>query len=72
MHRSTRSLVAGHGLALLALVAAHGGVAAQDFNWKKHQGKTITFLANNNPVSNAILKYKADFEAQKSRLLSSI
>ncbi len=69
MHRSTRSLVAGHGLALLALVAAHGGVAAQDFNWKKHQGKTITFLANNNPVSNAILKYKADFEAQTGMTL---
>jgi len=35
---------------------------AQEFNWKKHQGKTVTFLANNNPVANALLKYKGEFE----------
>ena len=55
------------GLTLIALatLAAHPGAAhAQDFNWKKFQGKTVTFLANNNPVANAILKHKADFEAQ--------
>jgi multiple sugar transport system substrate-binding protein len=45
------------------------GVHAQDFNWKKYQGKTITFLANNNPVANALLKYKADFEAQTGMTL---
>src|SRR3954470_15508460 len=45
------------------------GVHAQDFNWKKHQGKTITFLANNNPVANALLKHKADFEAQTGMTL---
>lgn len=45
------------------------GVHAQDFNWKKHQGKTITFLANNNPVANALLKYKGDFEAQTGMTL---
>lgn len=48
------------GLVLLAVVSQ--GASAQDFNWKKHQGKTITFLANNNPVANALLKYKGDFE----------
>ncbi|GAC1327571.1 MAG: sugar ABC transporter substrate-binding protein [Beijerinckiaceae bacterium] len=39
-------------------IAAH----AADFDWKKFQGKTVTFLANNNPVSQAILSYKDDFE----------
>ncbi len=28
----------------------------------KFKGKTVTFLANNNPVSQALLTYKADFE----------
>jgi multiple sugar transport system substrate-binding protein len=35
---------------------------AADFDWKKFQGKTITFLANSNPVSLALLTQKADFE----------
>lgn len=35
---------------------------AAPFNWKKFQGKTVTFLANNNPVSQALLTYKSDFE----------
>jgi len=35
---------------------------AADFDWKKFQGKTVTFLANNNPVSQALLAYKTDFE----------
>jgi multiple sugar transport system substrate-binding protein len=48
--------------AALLLVFLAPAASAQDFNWKKHQGKTVTFLANNNPVANAILKYKADFE----------
>ena len=38
------------------------GSSAADFDWKKFQGKTVTFLANNNPVSQALLTYKADFE----------
>ena len=36
--------------------------SAADFDWKKFQGKTVTFLANNNPVSQAMLSYKAEFE----------
>jgi multiple sugar transport system substrate-binding protein len=36
--------------------------SAADFDWKKFQGKTVTFLANNNPVSQAILGYKDEFE----------
>lgn len=55
-----------HRKALLATVAAlclAGAQAqAQDFNWRKHQGKTVTFLVNNNPIGNALVKYKADFE----------
>jgi len=35
---------------------------ATDFDWKKFQGKTVTFLANNNPISAALLTHKADFE----------
>jgi multiple sugar transport system substrate-binding protein len=41
----------------LAVSAAHAG----DFDWKKFQGKTLTFLANNNPISQALLTHKADF-----------
>ncbi len=53
------------GFALLAAVAASSGpVAAQAFDWKKHAGTTVSFLANNNPVANAILKYKDDFESK--------
>ena len=55
-------------LGAAALVAvqhiAQAQAQAQEFNWKKHQGQTVTFLANNNPLANAILKYKADFEKQ--------
>src|SRR5271155_2541891 len=47
-------------------VAALGAITtvahAADFDWKKFQGKTVVFLANNNPVSQALLVYKADFE----------
>lgn len=56
---------------LLAAAAAlcAGHALAQDFNWKKHQGKTVTFLANNNPVANALLKHKGEFEAQTGMTL---
>ena len=45
-------------LAIAASAQAH----AADFDWMKFKGKTVTFLANNNPVSQALLTYKADFE----------
>jgi multiple sugar transport system substrate-binding protein len=52
--------------AQLALPAILLGTAfpthATDFDWKKFQGKTVTFLANNNPISTALLTHKADFE----------
>jgi multiple sugar transport system substrate-binding protein len=46
----------------VALAAITTMANAADFDWKKFQGKTISFLANNNPVSQALLTYKADFE----------
>ena len=57
-----RLACAGFGLA--ALLAWPTIAGAQAFDWKKHAGQTVTFLANNNPVANAILKYKDDFESQ--------
>ena len=49
-----------------AIVIAAGAIpaSAQDFDWKAHEGDTVTFLANNNPIANAILKYTDDFEAK--------
>lgn len=44
------------------LLGAAFPVHAADFDWKKFQGKTVTFLANNNPISAALLTHKADFE----------
>src|SRR6218665_2103953 len=53
-----------HALAAVVAILCAGATGAQDFNWKKHQGKTWTFLANNNPVANALLKYQGEFEQQ--------
>jgi multiple sugar transport system substrate-binding protein len=49
-------------LAVVAAGSAASVACAADFDWKKFQGKTVTFLANNNPVSQALLTHKADFE----------
>jgi len=51
----------GHAAAALALGLALSA-QAQDFNWRKHEGKTITFLVNNNPIGNALVKLKPEFE----------
>lgn len=70
MQASTRSQFARATLTAVALAALHIGASAQAaFDWKKHQGTTVTFLANNNPVANAIIKYKADFEKQTGMTL---
>src|SRR5260370_22361096 len=50
---------------VVGLAAATTAASAADFDWKKFQGKTDTFLANNNRVSQALLSYKADFEKLK-------
>ena len=47
---------------LVAASAMATTAGAADFDWKKFQGRTITFLANNNPVSQALLAHKTDFE----------
>jgi multiple sugar transport system substrate-binding protein len=44
-------------LAALAL-PAH----AADFDWQKYRGQTVSFLANNNPLGNAISQNKDAFE----------
>ncbi|ARP91515.1 ABC transporter substrate-binding protein [Bordetella genomosp. 9] len=59
MHTTIRATAAGIALGT-ALIAANA--AAQGFDWRKHQGEQITFLANNNPVANALIKHKDEFE----------
>ena len=52
-----------HALTALALACGVAfPAAAQEFDWKKYQGQTVTFLVNTNAAGNAIVKYKADFE----------
>ncbi|MDA8108999.1 MAG: sugar ABC transporter substrate-binding protein [Betaproteobacteria bacterium] len=48
-------------LTALALAAALGSAHAQDFNWRKDAGTTITFLSSNHPWANSVLKYKDEF-----------
>jgi multiple sugar transport system substrate-binding protein len=70
MRAPTPPYLACTALTAVALATIHIGASAQAaFDWKKHQGKTVTFLANNNPVASAILKYKADFEKQTGMTL---
>lgn len=53
-----------HGIAasLLLTTALAAGANAQDFDWKAHDGETVTFLANNNPWATAVLEHEAEFE----------
>ena len=46
-----------------SLSVANFAALAQDFDWKKQQGKTLTFLVNTNAIGNAIVKRKGEFEA---------
>ena len=46
-----------------ALASTFSGASfAADFNWKQFEGQTVSFLANNNPWSQAVLAYKDEFE----------
>jgi multiple sugar transport system substrate-binding protein len=55
----------GWGLVLVGLVTLSPHVVrASEFDWKKFQGQTISFLANANPIGAAILKHKSEFEAK--------
>ncbi|MDQ8728465.1 sugar ABC transporter substrate-binding protein [Bradyrhizobium sp. LHD-71] len=57
-----RMFAACAALTLVAVGTATPSARAADFDWKKFQGKTVTFLVNNNPVAQALLTYKSDFE----------
>ena len=47
-------------IAVLVLATLFGhGALAQQFNWKKHQGETVTFLSSNHPWANAVLSTRA-------------
>ena len=49
-------------IVLVAAYASAASTGAAAFEWKKYQGKTVTFLANNNPLGQAVIAHKADFE----------
>jgi hypothetical protein len=55
--RSTAAWLLAAGLVFVGAQAQ-----AQDFNWRKHQGKTVTFLVNDNPIGNALVEHKPEFE----------
>lgn len=60
-NKSTR-----HPVTLLAaalfMSGAVQGAHAQAYDWKKYQGKTVTFLVNTNSIGNTLVKYKDEFE----------
>jgi multiple sugar transport system substrate-binding protein len=68
---NARMFAARAALPVLAAVAVSAQARAADFEWKKFQGKTVTFLANNNPVALALVTYKADFEKRSTATRSS-
>lgn len=51
-------------MAASALMLAAGSAAAQDFNWKKHEGQTLNLLLNNHPWSEAMRSMGAEFTAK--------
>lgn len=55
---SRRSL----NLTFFILAASTSAVAAQDFNWRAHEGKTVHFLANSNPIGKLLIEREAEFE----------
>lgn len=51
------------GLTSALLVAMALPAAAQDFDWRAHEGETVTFLANSNPLGQLLIAHKDEFEA---------
>lgn len=47
-----------------AAIAVSGApaIAQEEFDWRAHEGKEISFLANNNPWASAVLEHSAEFE----------
>ncbi|CAM3622681.1 Multiple sugar transport system substrate-binding protein [Bordetella sputigena] len=60
MHSALRAVVVG--ISFATLLSASPRATAQAFDWHKYAGTRITFLANNNPVANALVKHKDEFE----------
>ena len=58
---SRNALATRVAVTIVALGAVTTAATAADFDWKKFQGKTVTFLANNNPVSQALLTLQGRF-----------
>lgn len=46
---------------IVSCVLAGATSSASAFDWKAHDGETVSFLANNNPWSQAVLSYKDEF-----------
>ncbi len=46
---------------IMVVVLTSAAVHAEEFNWKKYQGETITFLSSNHPWANAVLKRQNEF-----------
>lgn len=52
-----------HAILACALAMAVAGPASgEDFDWRAHEGETITFLSSNHPWSNNVLEFKDEFE----------
>ena len=50
-------------LSALALAAFWAGAAsAQEFDWRAHEGETVRFLANSNPIGRLLIEHEAEFE----------
>ena len=58
---TVKAVMAGFALTVIAASVAPAASAA-NFNWKKFQGKTVSLLADNNPILRELLTHKADFE----------
>ncbi|MDO5642771.1 MAG: sugar ABC transporter substrate-binding protein [Paracoccus sp. (in: a-proteobacteria)] len=50
-------------LALALLMVSATTAGAQDFNWRAHEGETVRFLANSNPIGKLLSDHEAEFEA---------
>jgi multiple sugar transport system substrate-binding protein len=48
--------------ALVGVFAVTSAARAADFDWMKYEGQTVSFLADNNAIGNAITANKAEFE----------
>ena len=60
----TKASLAGLTALLLSGVAvpAITPAMAQDFDWRAHEGETVTFLVNSNPIGNLLVENEAAFE----------